>query len=240
MKDALSARLVAHYLGTEEGFPAPARAALEAAGIRVLSAQDRSALRKLAAVVPPDVLILSAQAAPRPARGLSALRRLYGRELAVVVLIPDGDEAASAGAMAAGAEDALPAATDPVLFAARLEAAVRTVEQSSALPSRRRGTLRTPDGEIVLDARAHVCLVRDGAGYREVLLTGRQSQALEALLRAGGGAVEWGGLRRRGWAARKLGARSRTLVQHVLVLRRKLGRAGRRIQALPGVGYRLV
>ena len=241
MKDALSARIVAHYLGSEEDLPASARIALEALGIRLLAARDRPGLRKLISAVPADVLLISAAAVPGAARALAALRRLYGRRgLSVIVLARERDRPdAAARLLNAGADDVLAAPPDPALLAARIEASLRTAEQLSVPDNWPRGVLRTADGEIALDTNAHRCLVRDEGKYREVLLTRKQLAALAALLRAGGRPVRWPDLFRRGWRPGKLKRNSRTLVQHVIVLRRKLGAAGSRIVALPGVGYQL-
>lgn len=238
MSDALTARLLAHYLGGEDDLPKASRAVLEAAGIRVMAAADRTALRKLALASPADALIVSLGAVPQPARALPALRRLYGRQgLAVIVLTPgDGVHPAL---LDAGADDALPSSSDPALLAARLETALRTAEQFAAPAAWPRGVLRTADATIALDLRAQRCLVREGGSYREVLLTRKQLAALAALMRAAGRPVAWEQLFRKGWRPSKLRRRSRTLVQHVLALRRKLGAAGARIQSVPGTGYRL-
>ncbi|MEK7384683.1 MAG: winged helix-turn-helix domain-containing protein [Elusimicrobiota bacterium] len=240
MTQDISARVVAHYLGGEDALPAASRAALEAAGIRVQAAESRAALRKLAVALPADALLVSAAALTgSPARTVPALRRLYGRkDLAVLVLGPSPDGWA-ARVLAAGADDALDSGADPALLVARVEAALRTVSQLAAPAAWPRGVLRTPDAEIALDLRAQRCLVRTGGGYREVLLTRKQLAALAALLRAGGRPVSWANLFARGWRPGRLRRRSRTLVQHVLALRRKLGAAGRRIAAVPGLGYRL-
>lgn len=241
MKDALSARIVAHYVGGEDAFPLPSRVAVEGQGIRLLAAADRAGLRKLAVAVPADVLLICSSAMPSPARGLASLRRLYGRRGLPVIILALGAEPENGAArmLAAGADDVLPAPPDAGLLAARIEALLRTVEQLSAPARWPRGVLRTADGEIALDVNAHRCLVRRGGAYAEVLLTRKQLAALTALLRAGGRPVRWQDLFRRGWRPGRLRRRSRTLVQHVLALRRKLGPAGRRITALPGVGYQL-
>lgn len=240
MTTNLSARVVAHYLGGEESLPPAGRAALEAAGIHVQAAASRAALRKLASALPADALLVASTAlGDSPARTLPALRRLYGRkELAVLVLGAD-PPAWAAKVLAAGADDALDAGGDPALLVARVETSLRTVEQLAVPAAWPRGVLRTPDAEIALDVRAQRCLVREGEGYREVLLTRKQLTALAALLRAGGRPVRWTDLFARGWRPGRLRRRSRTLVQHVLALRRKLGAAGRRIAAVPGLGYRL-
>lgn len=241
MKELLTARVVAHYLGGDDALPRRTRITLEAFGIRVMPAPDRETLRKLAAAVPADVLLVSSAMVSSAALTLPALRSLYGRRgLAVIVLALAGVPPETvAEVLASGADDVLVAPAEPAVLAARVDAAVRTVEQLAAPASAARGVLRTRDGEIALDAKAARCLVRDGDGYREVLLSRKQLAALAALLRAAGRPVRWSDLFRRGWRPGKLRDRSRTLVQHVLALRRKLGSAGRRIVAVPGVGYRL-
>lgn len=242
MKDALAARIVAHYFGGEDELPAAARIAVEAMGIRLLAAPDRAGLRKLILAVPADVLLIASPMIPGAARALSALRRLYGRRgLSVIVLVSAGDPGGSPERMlAAGADDVLSAPADPALLAARIETSLRTAEQLSTPADWPRGVLRTADGEIALDLKAHRCLVRAEGGYREVLLTRKQLAALAALLRAGGRPVRWQDLFQRGWRPGRLRRRSRTLVQHVIALRRKLGPAGSRIVALPGVGYQII
>lgn len=240
MTQGLSARVVAHYLGGQDALPAPSRAALEAAGIHVQAAEGRAALHKLAEALPADVLLVSAAAlAACPARTLPALRRMYGRKDLAILVLGAGPQDWAARVLAAGADDALDAAADPSLLVARVEAALRTVEQLAAPASWPRGMLRTTDAEIALDVRAQRCLVREGGGYREVLLTRKQLAALAALMRARGRPVRWTDLFARGWRPGRLRRESRTLVQHVLALRRKLGPAGRRIVAVPGLGYLL-
>jgi DNA-binding response OmpR family regulator len=238
--EALSSRILAHYLGGEDILTKSDRAALEGLGIRVMAACDRGALRKLTLACPADALIVSLAAVAMPARALPALRRLYGRQgLAIIVLTPGGSEGLIARLLSAGADDALPAGGDPLLLAARLETTLNNVEQFAAPASWPRGVLRTSDAEIALDLRAQRCLVRDAGGYREVLLTRKQLAALTALLRAAGRPVGWADFFRKGWRPGKLRRRSRTLVQHVLALRRKLGPAGARIKSVVGFGYRL-
>jgi len=238
VSDNLSARVLAHYLGGENDLPAASRAELERAGIRLMAAADRTALRKLATAFPADALIVSLRSLPAPARTLPVLRRLYGRQaLAIIVLASDEREHPSL--LDAGADDALPAGCDPLLLVARIETAMRTVEQFAVPAAWPRSVVRTPDAQIAVDLRSQRCLVREGATYREVLLTRKQLDALLALLRASGRPVSWEQFFRKGWRPGKLRRRSRTLVQHVLALRRKLGPAGARIKSVPGTGYRL-
>ena len=241
VKEALPARVVAHCLGGEDVFSKGARQALEEAGVRLLFAPGRAALRKLVTVIPADILLASAALLRDAPRAIPALKRLYGRKgLTLFVLARENTPAEKiARFLTAGASDVLAASIEPALLAARIDAALRTVEQLASPSAWPRGVLRTADGEIAVDLRANQCLVRNGDGYQEILLTRKQLAALAALLRAAGGPVRWGDLFRRGWRPGKLRAQSRTLVQHIIVLRRKLGPAGRRIAAIPSVGYRL-
>lgn len=233
-------RILVHYLGGEEALTPASRATIESHGISLMAAADRATLRKLASASPADALLVSLKAFPMAARAVPALRRLYGRQSLVIVVLmtPDQQDAAPA-LLSAGADDALPASVDAGLLAARLEAAIRTAEQFAKPAAWPKSVVRTPDDEIAVDVRAQRCLVREGGTYREVLLTRKQLAALLALLRASGKPVPWTQFFRGGWRPGKLKKRSRTLVQHVLALRRKLGKAGARIRSVPGSGYRL-
>lgn len=238
--DDLGARIVVHAWSAGENLPMPLLAGLEARGIRVLSAGDWTTLRKLARSVPADA-VLARPDLLQPRELAARLRRLYGRG-ALPVLFLVGSEAAP-GAEAAliegGADDALRLPVDGELLAARLEAAVRDAERWAAPAVWPRHVLRAADGALALDLKARRCLLRGPDGsYRDLLLTRRQLETLAALLRRPGRPVSWEQLYKRGWKPGKLRRRSRTLVQHVLSLRRKLGPLGRRIGAVPGYGYR--
>lgn len=240
--DDLGARIVVHAWSEGEPLPAPLLAGLEARGIRVLSAAEWPTLRKLARSVPADA-VLARPDLLNPRELAPRLRKLYGRA-ALPVLFLVGPEAApgtEAALIESGADDALRIPADGELLAARLEAAVRDAERWSAPRAWPKHVLRSADGALALDVKARRCLLRaqDGA-YRDVLLTRRQLDTLAALLRGAGRPVSWDRLYRAGWRPGKLRKRSRTLVQHVLSLRRKLGPEGRRIAAVPGFGYRLV
>lgn len=240
MTDDLGARIVVHAWSQGQNLPMPLLASLEARGIRVLSAGDWPTLRKLARSVPADAVL--ARPDPVEPRELPArLRRLYGRAAFPVLLLIGSDAVPGTEAVliAAGADDALRMPVDGELLAARLEASVRDAERWRAPAVWPRRVRRTADGALALDLRARRCLVKgsDGA-YRDVILTRRQLETLAALLRRPGQPVSWAALYRGGWKPGKLRKRSRTLVQHVLSLRRKLGTLGRRIVAVPGFGYR--
>lgn len=241
MTDDLAARLVVHAWSAGIPWPLPLLADLEARGIRVLSAGDWPTMRKLARSIPADAVLARPDLqSPRELPG--RLRRLYGRaSLPVLLLI--GAEAAhgtEAALIEGGADDALRLPADGELLAARLEAAVRDAERWRAPSAWPKHVLRTSDGALALDGKARRCLLRGTDGtYRDVLLTRRQFGTLAALLRRPNRPVSWAQLYRKGWRPGKLRKRSRTLVQHVLSLRRKLGTQGKRITAVPGFGYRL-
>lgn len=241
MTDDLEARIVVHAWSAGEPLPMPLLAGLESRGIRVLTAGDWPTLKKLAHSVPADAVLASPDLLePRGVAG--RLRKLYGHASLPVLLLV-GTEAApgtEAALIAEGADDVLRRTVDGELLAARLEAAVRDAERWRAPRAWPRHVLRTSDGALALDVKARRCLLRgeDGA-YRDVILTRRQLETLAALLRRRNRPVSWEQLYRKGWRPGKLRRRSRTLVQHVLSLRRKLGPLGRRIAAVPGYGYRL-
>lgn len=240
MESALTARLVVHVHAAGALLDDALRESLERQGLTILASDDWAALRKLAKAYPADAVLLGLAEPRRAARLAARLRRLFGRtSLPVVGLLeasaPPGAEAA---VLDGGADDALRAPLVPALLAARLETAVRNAERWSAPAAWPRGTLRAGDGAVALDVRARTCLVRREGAYVDVPLTKRQFETLAALLRRRNRPVSWSALYRAGWHPTKLRRRSRTLVQHVLSLRRKLGPAGTRIEAVPGFGYR--
>ena len=241
MDRALTARLIVHAHAAGDLIGLELRESLERDGIRILSSADWPSLRKLAKAYPADAVLLGLPEPDQTARLASRLRRLFGRTaLPIVVLLqPSAPEGAEASAIRKGADDALRAPLDAALLSARLETAVRNTERWSAPAIWPPHILRTADGALALDLRTRICLVRQDGAYVDVPLTQRQLQTLTALLRRPNRPVSWSALYRRGWHPTKLRRRSRTLVQHVLSLRRKLGPAGTRIEAVPGFGYRL-
>lgn len=241
MSDDLAARFIVHAWAQDTPLPQPLLAGLEARGIRLLSASDWPTLRKLARSVPADALLARPDLLePRELPG--RLRRLYGRSALPVLLLvgPEAAPGTEAALIEGGADDALRLPVDGELLAARLEAAVRDAERWRAPRVWPRHVLRTSDGALALDRKARRCLVKGADGtYHDVILTRRQLETLIALLRRPNRPVSWAQLYRGGWRPGKLRKRSRTLVQHVLSLRRKLGALGARITSVPGFGYRL-
>jgi len=238
---ALTSRLLVHAHAAGGLIGLGVRESLEREGIRILASEDWISLRKLAKAYPADAVLLGLQEPKQTARLAVRLRRLFGKTaLPIVVLLaaaaPEGAEAAVIGS---GADDALRAPLDAALLSARVETAVRNAERWNAPAVWPRHILRTSDGALALDLRSRLCLVRQDGAYVDVALTKRQMEALSALLRRPNRPVSWSALYRRGWHPTKLRRRSRTLVQHILTLRRKLGEAGTRIEAVPGFGYRL-
>jgi DNA-binding response OmpR family regulator len=240
MDRTLTARLIVHVHAAGALADLDLRQALEREGIRILVSEDWASLRKLAKAFPADAVLLGWSEPDQTTRLAARLRRLFGRSsLPIVVLLPSGAPAgAEAAAIGKGADDAFRALSAP-LMAVRLETAVRNAERWSAPSAWPRHTLRTSDSDLALDLRARRCLIRQEGKYVDVPLTKRQLETLAALLRRLDRPVSWLALYKRGWHPSKLRRRSRTLVQHILTLRRKLGRAGTRIEAVPGYGYRL-
>jgi DNA-binding response OmpR family regulator len=236
----LTSRIVVHAHAAGSLLDDRLRLALEREGLKVLASEDWPSLRKLAKAYPADA-VLAALPDPRKTAGLTTrLRRLFGRAgLPILGLLEAAAPAdAEALVLSKGADDALRAPLHPALLAARLEAAVRNAERWTPPPLGASHSLRSSDGAVRLDLRARLCLVRQDSSYVDVPLTKRQFETLAALLRRPNRPVSWSALYGRGWHPAKLRRRSRTLVQHVLSLRRKLGAPGTRIEAVPGFGYR--
>ncbi|MBI4060602.1 MAG: response regulator transcription factor [Elusimicrobia bacterium] len=240
MSDAMAARFVVHALTEFDPLDASLVAEFEASGARLLSAPDWTSARKLARGFPADAALVRL-AAPAP-RGIPArLRRLHGRAaLPVIGLVgPDAAAEEEVRLLSQGYNDVVRLPVPGTLLLAKVEACVRDAERWALPKAWPRHVLRCADGAVALDARARRCLLRDEAGtYRDVLLTRKQFDTLAALLRRPNRTVGWAEFYRRGWRPSRLRARSRTLVQHVLGLRRKLPSIAERIESVPGFGYR--
>jgi len=135
----------------------------------------------------------------------------------------------------AGLDDYVLKPVEPRVLAARLQALVRL--RGRARPASA-SALRTQDGRLRLDGAAHRCWLGDRGGGREVPLTPKEFEVLAYLLSRRNRLVTrdelLGGL----WTGTALEENTRTLVQHVLHLRRKLGNVGGRLETVRGLGYR--
>jgi two-component system response regulator MtrA len=161
------------------------------------------------------------------AYGLDVLKELRTRgDVPVLILSARQATPEKVKALALGADDFLTKPFWPEELLARIEARLRRPVLQ------REGKVVL--GELVVDLEARTVRSED----RDVPLTRVEFDLLAALARRAGSAVE------RGWLTDHVldpenDGTDRTLDVHVSRLRKKLGRSGRRVATVWGVGYRL-
>jgi two-component system KDP operon response regulator KdpE len=207
---------------------------LRAHGYAVRQAASASEATRAWEAGRPDLVILDLGLPDRD--GLTVIRRVRSEAATPVVILSARDrEMDKVEALDAGADDYL---TKPIGMAelqARVRAAIRRGGGPAAAADGRLAA-----GAIALDPGARRVTV---AGV-EVHLTPREFELLRVLLTMGGRVATKGRLLRAVWGAAYV-EESHYLHVHVASLRRKLdaadpaGKAGARIVALPGVGYRV-
>lgn len=210
------ARLLARTFA-REGFGVEtaggARAALEAARAR-----------------PPSCVLLDLQLPD--ASGLDVCRALKAdaatRSIPVVIVTAKGEEVDRVVGFELGADDYVPKPFSPRELVLRVRAILRRAE-GRAVPAAPAAV-----GPLAVDEAAHRVLV----GGREVPLTATEFRLLAFLARRPGRAHARDALLAEVWRD-ALETGSRALDTHVKRLRRKLGPAGRLLETVRGVGYRL-
>ena len=240
MTDPLLARAIVCWVGVERKRRKNHLAVLAGQGYHVAWADSLAALNALAGRLPLDLVVLDMGGlAADPWRLLRRLRRVPAtRELPVVFLsgLPAGD--LEAGRALEDGADCLAEPVVPEVLAARVDAAIATFRQFSRPRTWSRGALRSKDGRLILNLAAASCCVQEGLDYEERTLTRKEFGVLALLLRRAPRTVCWRDFFARGWRPARLKEGSRTLVQHVMRLRGKLGALGCRIETVPGAGYR--
>jgi len=205
----------------------------------------RIAARLGARCVPLDGLRLPAQAGPGllladwallasgPEAALGGLRR-RSSDLAVVVIAPRENLADPAleRALCAGVDDVVSADAEEDAMVERLRAHLRRLRPEAAPEhALRRGGLR-------LDLRRREVLAAAKGGWRPLApLTPKEFELLRLLMEHAGKALAREDLIEMLWGERSAKVNPETLDKHVGTLRRKLGRYGRGLRTVRGVGY---
>jgi DNA-binding response OmpR family regulator len=203
-----------------------------AAGLRVRSACDAPSAMHSLQEDPPDVLVLAPDAA-EDVDSPDALTRVRRDGFLGMILVMgrSTDPSAVVAALDRGADDYVALCCDPTELAARVRALAR---RASAAPA-----LEREVGGLVLDLRRGSIRRNDV----EVVLTRREADLLEYLVRNAGHPVSREELATHIWHAAPSGNGGTNVVDvYVSYLRRKLGALGRRslIRSIRGVGYQLV
>jgi len=207
------------------------RSRLEYEGFEVVAVDAREAAISAASSAPPDLVILDLRP-PAPA-ALEFCRSIRTRadapDLAILVVSGRGEPVESLLASEDGADDFISVPFEASELIVRAKSLLRR-----AVRKRSPETLRA--GTIELDRERYLASV----GNRPLRLTSKEFELLRVLMQAEGRVLRREVLLEQVWGYdRDSGIESRTLDVHIRGLRRKLGREGRRIVTLRGVGYRL-
>jgi len=203
---------------------------LDQAGFQVeTAARGEEALARLRRSTPPDLLILDLMLPD--VSGEEVCRRVRSDPnlalLPVIVLTAKGEEVDRVVGFELGADDYVTKPFSPRELVLRARAVLRRRhEAASGAGVLERGPLR-------LDPERHRCSVEG----REVALTAKEFQLLEALMRRPGRVMTRERLLDEVWGA-DIAVTARTIDTHLKRLREKIGAAGDLIETVRGVGYR--
>lgn len=189
----------------------------------------------------PDFMIMDIDLAESPPWDVLAGLRLEPDLNRLPFLILTGKHTGSKTVITAlrmGAAEFLLKPADPRVLAARAAALLSALARRKK--SQPRAPLKTRDGKLLLDLKAHRCLWNEGGSSREIRLTPKEFMILGALMGKPESLVSKEELLRLLWptSARWTEENSLTLAQHIAHLRRKLGVAKKRLQTVWGLGYR--
>ena len=167
--------------------------------------------------------------------GLSILKKLRAdprsRKLQVILLTAKGSEYDKIVGLDAGADDYVAKPFGMMELMARIRSALRRAEDTGAAPAA--STVRTV-GELTVDPERHLVQVN----RESVTLTLKEFQLLCLLLERQNTVLTRDQLLGSIWGYGFYGE-SRTVEVHIRTLRQKLGSAGRYIQTIRGIGYKI-
>lgn len=189
----------------------------------------------------PDFMIMDFDLAESPPWDVLAGLRLEPDLDRLPFLVLTGKHTGSKTVITAlrmGAAEFLVKPADPRVLAARVAALLSALERRRK--SAPRAPLKTKDGRLTLDLKAHRCLWNEGARARDIRLTPKEFMILASLMGKAEALVAKEELLRLLWpaSARWTEENTLTLAQHIAHLRRKLGPAKKHLKTVWGLGYR--
>lgn len=227
----------------DEPFLGPLKEQLEAKGLSVRVERELGRLSEALAARPSDALVLDLDVSEGSAWETLRVVRSGERTSRLPVIVVSGRHTGSSSVITAlrmGAVEYVLKPCEPRVLVARLQAILNALER------RRRTkepgpTLRSADGAILLDTRAHRCLLQRGGSSGEAELTSKEFRILEHLLERKNCLVSKDELAKALWpGGRALDAKTNGLLaQHMAHLRSKLGPLKGRLRTVWGLGYRL-
>ena len=202
--------------------------ALETEGFTVRTAADGAATLEEAKTTRPDLLILDVMMPKMSGLEVCKAIRAFDRSLPILMLTARNKDEDLIAGLGAGADDYVTKPFALNVLLARIAALLRRTVTADCRSDANLGSFR-------LDARKMTIVFANG---QEVLLSAREYELLGLLADHRGEVLRRDDILNRIWGLTFYG-NTRTLDQHIALLRRKLGSCADCIETVRNVGYRL-
>ena len=202
--------------------------ALETEGFGVRTAADGAATLEEAKTTRPDLLILDVMMPKMSGLDVCKAIRAFDRTLPILMLTARSKDEDLIAGLGAGADDYVTKPFALNVLLARIAALLRRTDKAECRGDADIGSFR-------LDARKMAIAFANG---QEALLTAREYELLKLLADHRGEVLRRDDVLNRIWGLTFYG-NTRTLDQHIALLRRKLGPRADCIETVRNVGYRL-
>lgn len=200
--------------------------ALETEGFTVRTAADGAATLEEAKTTRPDLLILDVMMPKMSGLEVCKAIRAFDRTLPILMLTARSKDEDLIAGLGAGADDYVTKPFALNVLLARIAALLRRTDRTEC---------RDDFSSFRLDARKMTIVFANG---QEVLLSAREYELLKLLADHRGEVLRRDDILNRIWGLTFYG-NTRTLDQHIALLRRKLGSCSDCIETVRNVGYRL-
>ena len=200
--------------------------ALETEGFTVRTAADGAATLEEAKTTRPDLLILDVMMPKMSGLEVCKTIRAFDRTLPILMLTARSKDEDLIAGLGAGADDYVTKPFALNVLLARIAALLRRTDRTEC---------RDDFSSFRLDARKMTIVFANG---QEVLLSAREYELLKLLADHRGEVLRRDDILNRIWGLTFYG-NTRTLDQHIALLRRKLGSCADCIETVRNVGYRL-
>ena len=200
--------------------------ALETEGFTVRTAADGAATLEEAKTTRPDLLILDVMMPKMSGLEVCKAIRAFDRTLPILMLTARSKDEDLIAGLGAGADDYVTKPFALNVLLARIAALLRRTDRTEC---------RDDFSSFWLDARKMTIVFANG---QEVLLSAREYELLKLLADHRGEVLRRDDILNRIWGLTFYG-NTRTLDQHIALLRRKLGSCADCIETVRNVGYRL-
>lgn len=202
--------------------------ALETEGFTVRTAADGAATLEEAKTTRPDLLILDVMMPKMSGLEVCKAIRAFDRTLPILMLTARNKDEDLIAGLGAGADDYVTKPFALNVLLARIAALLRRTDAAECRGDANLGSFR-------LDAQKMAIVFANG---QETLLSAREYELLRLLADHRGKVLRRDDILNRIWGLTFYG-NTRTLDQHIALLRRKLGSCSDCIETVRNVGYRL-